>query len=187
MGSSPHEFILNHRERDRAKFSEFKHRTFTYTDTLGFLHFLQRIYREHESLEVLFTNSIPTGLDHLRSLMSDDELIPRRTLKHLSSPAQNSACKRLNMFLRWMVRSDQEGVDFGLWKSISSSALYIPLDVHVGNTARRLDLLDRKQNDWKAVLELTEKLRILDANDPVRYDYALFGSGVNKIIDFWRE
>jgi len=91
------------------------------------------------------------------------------------------------MFLRWMVRSDQEGVDFGLWKSISSSALYIPLDVHVGNTARRLGLLDRKQNDWKAVLELTEKLRILDANDPVRYDYALFGSGVNKIIDFWRE
>ena len=118
------------------------------------------------------------GLNGFRELFFSLEDIPQRTLKHISSPQQNSACKRINMYLRWMVRSDKNGVDFGLWKKIKPSQLFCPLDLHVHRVAIKLNLLQREQSDWKAVLELTENLRKLDAKDPVRYDFALFGLGV---------
>lgn len=186
MGASPHEFILNHRESDRKSFEDFKHRTFNYTDTLYFLDRLQRHYRQNDSLESAFlAGDISPGIRQSLSLFHegffDVEYAPQRTRKHISTPVRKSSCKRLNMFLRWMVRKDRKGVDFGLWEMITPDQLMMPLDVHVGRVARKMGLLERKQNDWLAVEELTERMRQFDPADPVKYDFALFGMGVEKV------
>ena len=185
MGGEPYRFITEHREEDRARFAEWKHRTFNYTDTLYFLEFLQYYYRENASLETAFSQFLtPEDEDIEPALRGFQELFfslpdaPQRTRKHIATPARKSRCKRLCMYLRWMVRQDDRGVDLGLWKNISPSQLCLPLDVHVERVARRLGLLTRKQCDWIAVKELTANLRKFDAEDPARYDFALFGLGV---------
>ena len=185
MDGSPHDFILNHQEEDRRRFLDFKHRTFQATDTLYFLEFFQQYYQQHESLEDAFVqHHSPTALNTEAALVGFQRLFfdhpdaPERTRKHIPTPLRGSTCKRLNMFLRWMVRKDDQGVDFGIWNRISPSQLLIPLDVHVDRVARRFNLLTRKQTDWQAVLELTEALRVFDPDDPVKYDFALFGIGV---------
>ena len=187
MGNSPHEFMLNHSEKDRKRFLDFKHRTFQPTDTLYFLEFFQQYYRQHRSLESAFAQFItPTNKDISPALQGFHELFfslpdsPNRTRKHVATPVRKSTCKRLNMFLRWMVRDDQQGVDFGIWKNIKPAQLMIPLDVHVERIARKFDLIKRKQRDWKTVVELTDYLRKLDPNDPAKYDFALFGYGVES-------
>lgn len=184
MDNAPYDFIKNHEEKDRERFQHFKHRTFSYTDTLYFLSFLQHHYQNNDSLESAFLangefTSVESSLIHFREYFFSLPYAPKRTEKHIASPARKSTCKRLNMFLRWMVRSDENGVDFGLWNKIPPSALMIPLDVHVERLARKFKLLNRKQRDWQAVVELTENLRKFDAEDPVKYDFALFGMGVS--------
>lgn len=180
MDEAPYDFILNHQEVDRKRLEHFKHRTFQPVDALYFVDFLQRYYRENHTMEDLFNkgDSVKSRLEyfHDQFFMSDDA--PQRTRKHVATPYRKSTCKRLNMYLRWMVRKDDAGVDFGLWNTISMADLMMPLDVHVGRVARHLGLLGRKQNDWQAVEELTANLKKYDAHDPVKYDYALFGMGV---------
>lgn len=185
MDGAPYDFILNHEEQDRARFLDFKHRTFQATDTLYFLEFFQNFYRKNDSLEAAFSRHLspesPTvepALTGFHRDFFDHPWAPERTRKHVATPERGSTCKRINMFLRWMVRRDNAGVDFGVWTHINPAQLLIPLDVHVDRVARRLGLLHRKQTDWKAVLELTENLRAFDADDPVKYDFALFGLGV---------
>lgn len=185
MDNAPHDFILNHLEQDRARFESFKHRTFQAMDTLWFLEFFQTYYRKNDSLETAFSRHLkpeePTVENALKGFhrdFFDHPDAPERTRKHIATPERGSTCKRLNMFLRWMVRQDLAGVDFGLWHNISPAQLLIPLDVHVDRVARRLGLLQRPQTDWRAVLELTENLRAFDSMDPVKYDFALFGMGV---------
>ena len=185
MDNSPFEFIKNSKGKELLPFTKFVHRTFNGDDCLGFINSLKYIYKEHGGLENVFTkgykktNSIDSSLIYFREIfMKYLEL--HRSAKHVSDISNGSAAKRLNMFLRWLIRSDNKGVDFGLWKNIPSSALMIPLDVHVGNVAREMGLLERKQNDWKAVVELTEILRSINANDPIIFDFALFGIGVNR-------
>lgn len=185
MGSSPHDFILNHKEKDRERFHSFKHRTFQYTDTLYFLDYLQRYYRSHESLEQAFTKHIDKGSEHIGDAISgfhddffDINYAPQRTRKHVATPVRGSTCKRINMFLRWMVRENSTGVDFGIWNTIKPSQLLMPLDVHVDRVGRKLNLIKRKQRDFKTVLELTASLKNFDPIDPVKYDFALFGIGV---------
>lgn len=181
MDNSPYDFILNHQDSDLKKLEGFVHRTFNVTDLLYFIHSLQNIYQNRNGLEGLLTarkgeHNLKEALFRFRMLFFEKEYLPR-TQKHVSNPMSGSACKRLNMFLRWMVRQDQKGVDFGIWSSISPSLLSCPLDVHTGNIARKLGLLTRKQNDWRAVEELDIRLREFDAEDPVKYDFALFGLG----------
>jgi uncharacterized protein (TIGR02757 family) len=183
MDQSPYDFIKNHKEKDRARFADFKHRTFHFTDTLYFLDRLQTYYRQFGSLEDAFLSDghfpgVREGLIRFHHWFFDTEFAPQRTKKHLSTPERKSSCKRLNMFLRWMVRRDEKGVDFGIWNRISPAQLMIPLDIHVGRVSRKLGILTRKQNDWMAVEELTENLRKLDPVDPVKYDFALFGLGL---------
>jgi len=185
MGDSPYEFIVNHEEKDRAAFEGFVHRTFQPLDALYFLDRLQRHYQQFNSLETLFTNGMKPSDDdvggallHFHDHFFDVEYAPQRTRKHVATPARKSSCKRLNMFLRWMVRSSEKGVDFGLWNSIRPSQLLLPLDVHVQRVGTRLGLLTRKQADWKAVQEITAAVRTFDASDPAKYDFALFGLGV---------
>ncbi|NNE25545.1 MAG: TIGR02757 family protein [Saprospiraceae bacterium] len=180
MGNEPYKFICTHREKDRKRFENFKHRTFQYTDTLYFLEFLQRYYQENDSLERLFSNhpDMKSALSSFHDTFFELPDAPQRTRKHVATPARNSTCKRLNMFLRWMVRSDEGKVDFGIWKSIPTEHLMIPFDVHVERVARSLGILNRKQRDWKAVEELTQNLKQLDPKDPVKYDYALYGMGI---------
>ncbi len=185
MEYAPYDFVLNHKEMDRKRFLDFRHRTFQPTDVLYFLTFFQHYYQRNDSLEDAFIRGLdptdPTiekGLNNFYELFFSIPSVPKRTRKHIATPIKKSACKRLNMFLRWMVRKDDKGVDFGLWNKIKPSQLLIPLDVHVDKVARRLGLLGRKQMDWQAVLELTEKLRRFDSEDPVKYDFALFGLGV---------
>ena len=185
MDHAPYDFIKNHQEKDRERFLLFKHRTFQATDTLYFLEFLQWFYQNHDSLEEGFLKNLNKRDEHVGAALEGFHQLffslpdaPGRTKKHLSTPASKSACKRLNMFLRWMVRHDQNGVDFGLWKKIKTSQLLIPLDVHVDRVARKFNLINRKQTDWLTVLELTENLRKFDPTDPVKYDFALFGLGV---------
>lgn len=183
MDFNPIEFLLNTKEDDWKKIAGFKHRTFNSTDCLYFLKSLKNIYLNHGGLETVFTTgfqenkTIFNALVYFRKIFFELEHAPR-TEKHISNVLKGASAKRLNMFLRWMVRSDQNGVDFGLWKQIPSSALMLPLDLHTGNVARKLGLLTRSQNDWKAVEEITFKLRELDAQDPIKYDFALFGLGV---------
>lgn len=184
MDNAPYDFIVNHKEKDRARFENFKHRTFQFTDTIHFLEFLQWYYKNHESLESAFDFALDakSALTKFHELFFHQEFAPQRTRKHVSTPERKSSCKRLNMFLRWMVRDDNKGVDFGLWNDISPAKLMIPLDVHVERIARQLSLVKRKQRDWKTVEELTQNLRILDPKDPVKYDYALFGAGVLGLL-----
>ena len=185
MDNAPYEFCLQHREQDLKKLLKFKHRTFNPTDLLYFIAFLQAHYTKQQSLETAFTINMnkeePTtekGLIGFYKYFFSLPDAPDRTRKHIASPEKKSSCKRLNMFLRWMVRSDNKGVDFGIWKNILPSQLVCPIDVHVARVARRLNLLSAKQTDWQSALELTEHLRNLDQADPVKYDFALFGLGV---------
>ncbi len=187
MDGRPHDFIINHRESDLKNLLGFKHRTFNDTDLLYFVAFLKFHYQKSASLESAFLKAysendenIESALNGFRNYFFSLPEASHRTLKHISSPIQNSACKRLNMFLRWMVRTDQKGVDFGIWKSIKPAQLICPLDLHVARVARKLGLLTRTQNDWKAAIELTQSLKKLDAGDPVKYDFALFGMGVER-------
>lgn len=184
MDNDPQAFVLNHSEQDLKPFTRFVHRTFQPTDGLYFLDFLNRYYSVSNTLEDLFISadsSIESGLIHFHSEFFKAEHAPNRTRKHIPTPVRKSTCKRLNMFLRWMVRQDNCGVDFGIWKRIRSADLICPIDVHVSNTSRTLGLLNRQQNDWKAALELTKNLARLDPDDPVKYDFALFGIGVNGL------
>ncbi len=178
----PHEFIMNHKPHDLQRFEGFVHRTFNSTDLLYFIHFLNWYYKKHDSLEAAFSKgvgkkdkTVQYGLNGFRQLFFSLENYPTRTHKHISSPIQKSACKRLNMYLRWMVRQDDKGVDFGIWQHINPAKLICPLDVHVSRTARQLKLITRKQDDWQTAIELTEVLRKFDHKDPVKYDFALYG------------
>jgi uncharacterized protein (TIGR02757 family) len=183
MDNAPHDFIVNAQLGDYCRFDKFVHRTYNGEDCGYFLRSLQNIYKNHNGLEKVFSKKIIEGqgikdaIIYFRNIFV--ELLPdKRTLRHISDPEKNSAAKRINMFLRWMVRKDNAGVDFGIWSSIDSCELYCPLDIHSGNVGRKLGLLKRNQNDWKAVEELTYSLRDFDPNDPVKYDFALFGLGV---------
>ena len=185
MDNAPHDFVLNYEESDLKPFLKWKHRTFQPTDTLYFLDFFKRYYTQNDSLELAFAKHLPESDKHIGKALAgfhqqffDHENAPKRTQKHVATPLRKSTCKRLNMFLRWMVRDDDKGVDFGLWKRIKPSQLLMPLDVHVDRVARKFNLIERKQTDWKTVLELTEKLKQFDPNDPVKYDFALFGYGL---------
>lgn len=189
MDQAPYDFVQHHQPTDLKPLLTFVHRTFNATDLFWLLHFLQQHYRSYDTLETAFSQfinplstTIAPALTGFHDYVFADPDAPERTRKHVSTPAKNSACKRLNMYLRWMVRRDPDvatpHVDFGIWQKIKPSQLVCPLDVHVGNVARRVHLLSRTQNDWKAALELTENLRKLDPADPVKYDYALFGMGV---------
>jgi len=184
MDMSPHEFIIGAKTKDLAVFKKFVHRTFNGDDCVFFLQSLQNLYKEFNSLENAFssglskkdTDSYATITNFRKNFFSIKH--PSRTEKHVSNPSGGSSAKRLCMYLRWMVRKDKTGVDFGIWNSISPSNLYLPLDVHTGNISRKLGLLHRKQNDWKAVNEITQMLKKFDPKDPIRYDFALFGLGV---------
>ncbi len=185
MDNEPYNFLLNASEKDFIQFTGFVHRTFNSDDCLFFLQALRSLYNQNECLEELFSkgylreSSIKQGIKAFRdSFLRIPHLA--RSEKHFPDPEKGSAAKRLNMFLRWMVRSNDRGVDFGLWKTVSPAHLMCPLDVHSGRTARKLGLLSRKQDDWKAVEELTENLRTFDADDPVKYDFALFGLSVSQ-------
>ncbi|MFC2123314.1 TIGR02757 family protein [Bacteroidota bacterium] len=187
MDYAPYDFIINHMDEDLKRFTSFKHRTFNSTDALYFIHFLNMHYKENESLETAFVAGEGGGetsdltknrLIHFYKYFFNSEVAPERTRKHISTPAKGSACKRLNMYLRWMVRKDNQNVDFGIWERIQPNHLICPLDVHVDRVARRLNLIERKQIDWRTAEELTESLRKFDPVDPVKYDYALFGMGI---------
>lgn len=185
MGYYPHEFILSASPADLKSFGTFVHRTFNGTDTIFFLKALQKIYTRHGGLENVFTNgfiqsgTLQGALLHFRKVFLESEH-ETRSEKHVANVQQQSTGKRLCMYLRWMVRNDGRGVDFGLWKGIPASALMLPLDVHTGTISRKLGLLTRKQNDWMAVEEVTRQLAGFDPSDPVKYDFALFGMGVHK-------
>lgn len=187
MDNAPCDFVRSHEEKDLKRFLDFKHRTFNATDTLYFIEFLKQHYSKHDSLENAFLEKMDkrnielnteTALANFNEHFFSLEDFPHRTRKHVATPVRGSTCKRMNMFLRWMVRNDKNGVDFGLWKQIKPSQLLIPLDVHVDRVARKLGLIKRKQTDWETVLELTENLKTFDAKDPVKYDFALFGLGI---------
>ena len=181
MDGSPYDFIINHSESDLKSIEGFKHRTFNDTDALYFISFFKNHYSEHSSLESAFISTSQTAEESLSNFYNyffSLEDAPHRTYKHIASPTKKSACKRINMFLRWMVRQDDNGVDLGLWKNIPASQLVCPLDVHVDRVARKLGLLKRPQSDWLAATELTNNLKKIDAIDPVKYDFALFGLGL---------
>lgn len=188
MGNSPYDFVMNAKKKDLKKMEGFVHRTFNSEDVLFFIQSLQNIYKHHGGLEGAFKKSgAKKGEECMHAIMNFRNLFfsipfPQRTSRHVSDPSRNSAAKRLCMYLRWMVRNDGRGVDLGLWRKekngLDASQLMCPLDVHSGNVARKLGLLKRKQDDWKAVVELTEALKKLDPKDPVKYDIALFGLGV---------
>lgn len=187
MDGAPYDFILNHQAIDLKRFEHFKHRTFQYPDTLYFMDFFQRHYQHNPSLETAFTQglkgndlTIENGLNGFYNYFFNSEWAPDRTKKHIASPLKNSACKRICMFLRWMVRKDESGVDFGLWSTIKPAQLVCPLDVHAMRTASQLGLMDEEKANWKTALGLTEKLRELDPSDPVKYDFALYGMGIEE-------
>lgn len=184
MDNDPYTFVREHKARDLKPFQEFKHRTFNATDTLYFIALLKWFYSQHDSLEKAFVvegdKTIELGLIQFRNLFFSLEDAPQRTRKHISSPERNSTCKRLSMYLRWMVRKDNNGVDFGIWRSLKPSQLVCPCDVHVERVARKLKILKRKQTDWQMALELTGNLKKFDPQDPVKYDFALFGLGVEE-------
>ncbi len=181
MEMQPYEFCLQAGPKDLQKLEGFKHRTFNATDLLYFIEFFKYHYSGHTTLETAFTmhgktaEQMLTGFHHYFFSLED---VPSRTKKHIATPERNSSCKRLNMFLRWMVRRDNNGVDFGIWKKITPSQLICPLDVHVARVARHFNILSRKQTDWQAAIELTGYLKTLDEEDPVKYDFALFALGV---------
>ncbi len=179
LENNPHDFIVNHSQADLKPLESFVHRTFNGTDLITFISALRNIYTNHEDLEAVFrkhtaNGDLQTAIHHFKKTFFEVEHLPR-TQKHVSDPLKKSAAKRINMYLRWMVRPADAGVDFGIWKSISPAWLSCPLDVHSGRVARQLNLLNRKQNDAEALKELDKNLRNFDPNDPVKYDFALFG------------
>ncbi|MEO7522575.1 MAG: TIGR02757 family protein [Ferruginibacter sp.] len=185
MHNAPHDFCLHHSDKDLKTLLDFKHRTFNTTDLLYFISFFNMHYRQHDSLETAFTMwmkkndpDIERALDGFYRYFFSLENVPKRTMKHNACPAKKASCKRLNMYLRWMVRKDKQGVDFGAWKNISASQLVIPLDVHVARVARHFKLLQRKQTDWLAAVELTIEMKKFDPEDPAKYDFAMFALGV---------
>lgn len=185
MGNAPHEFCLNYSDNDLKRLLDFKHRTFNATDILYFIDFFHHHYSQSSSLETAFTQglkgkdlTVENALRQFYTYFFSLEDAPQRTRKHIATPDRKSTCKRLNMFLRWMVRKDNAGVDFGLWKKITPAQLICPVDVHVARVAKRLNLVTRTQTDWLTALELTNNLKLLDPGDPVKYDFALFGLGV---------
>ena len=182
MGSSPYDFIMNHDDHHLDRFKGFIHRTFNDIDLVYFMKALRNIYKNHGGLEQVFAQSL-TPFSTQPSIHAFKKVFfsiehPARTQKHVSDPNKGSAAKKINMFLRWMTRVDNNGVDFGIWKTVNPSQLSCPLDVHSGNVARKLGLLKRNLNDAKAVTELDNHLRQMDATDPVKYDFALFGLGI---------
>jgi len=180
LDNNPIDFIQNASQKEIENLPDFKHRTFNEIDFKFFIKSLQNIYKNHGGLENVFTkgyqknNTVKNSMIHFREIFFSIPF-PERTTKHIANVAKNSAAKRINMFLMWLVRNDNRGVHFGLWKNIPTSALMLPIDVHSGNTARRLGLLTRNANDWKAVEEISEQLRNFDPKDPIKYDFALFG------------
>lgn len=187
MDNQPYDFILNHTDNDLKPLLKFKHRTFNDIDTLYFIAFFKDFYQKHDSLEAAFLTGLRSGDEHIGNALIHFHGqffalpdAPQRTRKHIATPSRKSACKRINMFLRWMVRQDKKGVDFGIWKKINPSQLICPCDLHVERVGRKLGLIQRKQMDWRTALELTENLRQFDANDPVKYDFALFGLGIEE-------
>lgn len=185
MQGAPYEFILGHKPADLKRLLHFRHRTLQPEDVLFLIHALRGHYRSHDTLEAAFLAGLQPGdvtmeggLNAFSEIIFDRPEALQRTRKHIPAPVRKSSCKRLNMFLRWMVRQDDRGVDFGLWTSIRPDMLVIPLDVHVGRVARQLGLLRRAQDDWQAAMELTSALKVYDPKDPVRYDFALFGAGI---------
>ncbi|EAQ41744.1 TIGR02757 family protein [Polaribacter sp. MED152] len=182
LDDAPYDFVINHEEKDLENLNNFVHRTYNSIDFKQFIKSLKHIYKNHNGLESALnikdnSNNYQTAIHSFKQMFFEINH-ESRTLKHVSDPLKNSAAKRINMFLRWMVRNDKAGVDFGIWPSHNPANLSCPLDVHSGNVARKLKLLTRKQNDWKALTELDKNLRKLDAKDPVKYDFALFGLGV---------
>lgn len=182
MGESPYDFVMEHKNRHLDKLDGFVYRTFNETDAKYFIKAFKHIYKQHGGIEAVFLRyatsvSLQPAIHYFRKHFFEINH-PQRTEKHVSDPFKGSAAKKINLFLRWMIRKDQRGVDFGLWQSLHPSQLSCPLDVHSGNIARKLGLLSRLQNDAKAVEELDIKLRLMDAEDPVKYDFALFGLGV---------
>jgi len=182
MDDSPYDFVLDHNEKDLERIKCVIHRTFNSEDFIFFIKALKHVYNTNNGMESIFNrfqtkDSLQPAIHHFRSIFFE---LPHdnRIMKHISDPLKGSAAKKLNMYLRWMIRKDDKGVDFGLWKSISPSILSCPLDVHSGNVARKLGLINRGQNDSKAVYELDWNLRQFDPTDPVKYDYALFGLGI---------
>lgn len=180
MEHDPHQFILQAKRNDLLPFKKFVHRTFNGEDAVFFIQALQKIYKDEGGLEnamSLFPQDLGKSISEFRQIFFKTGKTTR-THKHVADPLKNSSAKRICMYLRWMVRKDPSGVDFGIWKKIKPSQLYTPLDLHSGATARKLGLLTRTQDDWKAVVELTENLRTFDPKDPVKYDFALYGLGV---------
>lgn len=181
MGESPYDFVMEHSDADLERFDAFVHRTFNTIDIQFFIRSLKNIYLNYGGLENIFKthstdNSIQPAITEFKKIFFSIQY-PERTKKHVSDPENNSSAKRINMYLRWLIRNDNKGVDFGIWRSISPSILSCPLDVHSGSIARKLGILSRKQNDAKAVAELDQALRLMDPKDPVKYDFALFGLG----------
>lgn len=187
LDNAPYQFIQQHQDQDLKQLLGFKHRTFNDTDLLYLVYFFQWFYAQHNSLETAFigpqeapATTQKERLEHFYNLVFSLPEAPHRTRKHISTPAKKSACKRINMYLRWMVRRDSHGVDFGIWNQLPMADLVCPCDVHVQRVARRLGLIQRTQSDWAMAEELTQNLRRFDPDDPVKYDYALFGLGVEE-------
>ena len=189
MDNAPYAFCIGHQDKDLKKLLGFAHRTFNDTDLLYCIEFFKKHYSKNDSLETAFfknsisknierQNIIEQALTYFQDYFFSLEEAPARTKKHIASPLSGSTCKRLNMFLRWMVRKDKQGVDFGLWKRVSPAALIMPIDVHVARVSRGLGILKRTQTDWQTAIELTNYCRTLDSKDPVKYDFALFSLGV---------
>ncbi|MEX0636909.1 MAG: TIGR02757 family protein [Ferruginibacter sp.] len=185
MDNAPHQFCMQHQGRDLKRLLGFKHRTFTDTDLLYFVSFFHFHYHQYDSLENAFTQWMQPNDENIESALNGFYTyffslpdVPSRTLKHIACPAKKSACKRINMYLRWMVRKDKHGVDFGLWKGIQPSQLVIPLDVHVARVARHFNLIQQQSSDWQTAVELTKVMKSIDPKDPAKFDYALFALGV---------
>jgi uncharacterized protein (TIGR02757 family) len=186
--NAPYQWISGHQEADLKQLLHFKHRTFQPTDLLYFVHRFREFYSEHKSLEEAFVGQLTEPQDQSSRLsrfyntLFDSPHCPDRSRKHVSTPARQSACKRINMYLRWMVRKDNRGVDFGLWQIIKPSELICPIDLHVDRVGKMLGLITRPKTDWSTAEELTQNLRLYDASDPVKYDFALFGLGIEDGI-----
>lgn len=183
MDNDPYQFIIHHKQRDLKPFLNFKHRTFNGTDTLYFIESLKSFYLKNKTLENAFlvnpnSTTIESGIINFHNLFFSLANYPERTRKHIATPERKSTCKRLSMYLRWMVRTDSQGVDFGLWNKISPSQLVCPCDLHVDRVARKLKLIKRRQTDWQTANELTVNLKKFDPVDPIKYDFALFGLGI---------
>jgi uncharacterized protein (TIGR02757 family) len=185
MDNAPFDFVQNANEDELARLDGFVHRTFNEIDAKALILSLREVYKNHNGLEGIFSEKILAtdidvwkGIVHARQILISHTDFPKRSQKHISNPDANAAAKRINMFLRWMVRNDKRGVDFGIWQKIEMRQLICPLDVHTGNIGRKLGILLRKQDDKKAADELTQNLRLFCPEDPVKYDFSLFGLGM---------